>query len=338
MGNSFQKAKRENIWAKILQIAPSGGGKSFGSLRLATGLAKALSIDTGNEERIGYIGTEGSRDKYYADEFDYDLLQLKAPFTPESYIDAIDEALDAGYKIIVIDQISSEWGGKGGMLEIHSKMSGNSYTNWSKLTPRHEKFVDKILDSEAFIIANVRGKDKYVLEEQNGKQVPRKVGVGYTQRDDLEFLFTVAFTVEQDTHLFTSVKDNTHLFENRNDVITEKDGELIYQWSTGGDVKAKRNELEKVKAEAKAKIALNEEAEAKKIAEENDKKQKKQQNQLSLEDLKAEILIKCKSLADSGKRKQVGETLTSLTDSPNPNDIVDKKIAEKVLSALEELE
>lgn len=334
----FQKAKRENIWAKILQIAPSGGGKSFGSLRLATGLAKALSIDTGNEERIGYIGTEGSRDKYYADEFDYDLLQLKAPFTPESYIDAIDEALDAGYKIIVIDQISSEWGGKGGMLEIHSKMSGNSYTNWSKLTPRHEKFVDKILDSEAFIIANVRGKDKYVLEEQNGKQVPRKVGVGYTQRDDLEFLFTVAFTVEQDTHLFTSVKDNTHLFENRNDVITEKDGELIYQWSTGGDVKAKRNELEKVKAEAKAKIALNEEAEAKKIAEENDKKQKKQQNQLSLEDLKAEILIKCKSLADSGKRKQVGETLTSLTDSPNPNDIVDKKIAEKVLSALEELE
>jgi hypothetical protein len=333
----FQKAVRENIWAKVLEIAPSGGGKSYGALRLAKGLTEALSKDTGNEERIAYIGTEGSRDKYYADEFDYDLMQLKAPFTPESYIDAIDEAIDAGYKVIVIDQISYEWAGKGGMLEIHSKMSGNSYTNWSKLTPRHEKFVDKILDSEAFIIATVRGKDKYVLEEQNGKQIPRKVGIGYQQRDDLEFLFTVAVTVEQDTHLFTSVKDNTHCFENRNDVLTEKDGEIIYKWSTGGDVKAKRSELEKAKEEAKAKIALNEEEEAKKIVQENEKKTKKQQNKLSLDELKADILLKCKELADNGKRAEVIQTLKDLNDSPNPNDITDKTVAEKVILAFEEL-
>lgn len=333
----FQKAVRENIWAKVLTIAPSGGGKSFGALRVAKGLTEALSKDTGNEERIAYIGTEGSRDKYYADEFDYDLMQLKAPFTPESYVDAIDEAIDAGYKVIVIDQISNEWAGKGGMLEIHSKMSGNSYTNWSKLTPRHEKFVDKILDSEAFIVATVRGKDKYVLEEQNGKQVPRKVGIGYQQRDDLEFLFTVAVTVEQDTHFFTSVKDNTHCFENRNDVLTEKDGDIIYKWSTGGDVKSKRNELEKAKEEAKTKIALNQEEEAKKIVQENEKKAKKQQNKLSLDELKADILLKCKELSDNGKRAEVIQTLKDLNDSPNPNDITDKTIAEKVVSAFEEL-
>jgi len=333
----FQKAVRENIWAKVLTIAPSGGGKSFGALRVAKGLTEALSKDTGNAERIAYIGTEGSRDKYYADEFDYDLMQLKAPFTPESYVDAIDEAIDAGYKVIVIDQISNEWAGKGGMLEIHSKMSGNSYTNWSKLTPRHEKFVDKILDSEAFIVATVRGKDKYVLEEQNGKQVPRKVGIGYQQRDDLEFLFTVAVTVEQDTHFFTSVKDNTHCFENRNDVLTEKDGDIIYKWSTGGDVKSKRNELEKAKEEAKTKIALNQEEEAKKIVQENEKKAKKQQNKLSLDELKADILLKCKELSDNGKRAEVIQTLKDLNDSPNPNDIIDKTIAEKVISAFEEL-
>lgn len=333
----FQKAVRENIWAKVLTIAPSGGGKSFGALRVAKGLTEALSKDTGNEERIAYIGTEGSRDKYYADEFDYDLMQLKAPFTPESYVDAIDEAIDAGYKVIVIDQISNEWAGKGGMLEIHSKMSGNSYTNWSKLTPRHEKFVDKILDSEAFIVATVRGKDKYVLEEQNGKQVPRKVGIGYQQRDDLEFLFTVAVTVEQDTHFFTSVKDNTHCFENRNDILTEKDGDIIYKWSTGGDVKAKRNELEKAKEEAKTKIALNEEEEAKKIVQENEKKAKKQQNKLTLDELKADILLKCKELSDNGKRAEVIQTLKDLNGTPNPNDITDKAIAEKVVSAFEEL-
>lgn len=339
MASGFKKAVRENIWAKMLTIAPSGGGKSYGALRVAKGLTEALSKDTGNEERIAYIGSEGSRDKYYADEFDYDLLQLKNPFTPESYIDAIDEAIDSGYKVIVIDSITHEWTGKGGMLEIHSKMSGNSYTNWSKLTPRHEKFVDKILDSEAFIVATVRGKDKYVLEEQNGKQVPRKVGIGYQQRDDLEFLFTVAVTVEQDTHFFTSVKDNTHLFENRNDILTEKDGEIIYKWATGGDVKAKRSELEKAKEEAKAKIALNEEEEAKKIAQDLEKKAKKQQNKLTLEELKAEILIKCKSLADNGKRTEVSVAVKSNNgDDANPNNITSKSVAEKVLSALEELE
>jgi hypothetical protein len=334
----FKKAVRENIWAKVLTIAPSGGGKSYGALRLAKGLTEALEKDTGVEERIAYIGTEGSRDKYYADEFDYDLLQLKAPFTPESFIDAIDEAIDSGYKVIVIDSITHEWTGKGGILEIHSKMSGNSYTNWSKLTPRHEKFVDKILDSEAFIIATVRGKDKYVLEEQNGKQVPRKVGVGYQQRDDLEFLFTVALTIEQDTHLFTSVKDNTHFFENRNDILTEKDGEIIYKWATGGDVKAKRAELEKSKEEAKAKIALNQEEEAKKIAKDNEKKHREQLGNVTLEELKSDILIKCKELSDQGKRAEVIETLKNINGSANPNDITSKSVAEKIIKEFKVLE
>lgn len=334
----FKKAIRENIWAKVLEIAPSGGGKSYGALRVAQGLRNSLAKDTGNDERIAYIGTEGSRDKYYADEFDYDLLQLKAPFTPESYIDAVDEAIDNGYKVIVIDQISAEWAGKGGLLEVHSKMSGNSYTNWSKITPRHEKFMDKILDSDAFIVATVRGKDKYVLEDQDGKQIPRKVGIGYSQRDDLEFLFTVAVTIEQDTHYFTSVKDNTHLFENRNDILSEKDGELIYKWATGGDVKSKQKELDKVKEEAKAKIALKAEDEAKQMAKEVETKKKKEEGKLSLKELKDSILIKCKELSDRGKRQDVISTLKDLNGSPNPNDITDKAIAEKVIKVFESLE
>jgi hypothetical protein len=225
------------------------------------------------------------------------------------------------------------------MLEIHSKMSGNSYTNWSKLTPRHEKFVDKILESEAYIIATVRGKDKYVLEEQNGKQVPRKVGVGYEQRDDLEFLFTVAVTIEQDTHYFTSVKDNTHLFEDRNDILTEKDGEIIYKWASGGDVKAKRNELEKVKEEAKAKIKLQEAEEVKKIVEEKEKKTKEQKvKKPSLAQLKTEILELCKSLSIDGKRDLVVSTISELNNKDaNPNNINDVEIAEKVLKALKEI-
>ncbi|MGL5649270.1 MAG: AAA family ATPase [Clostridium sp.] len=334
----FKKATRENIWVKGISIAPSGAGKTFSNLRMATGMKQEMEKVTGEEASIAFIDTEARRSTYYADEFDFDILELKAPFTPEKYIDAIDEAIDAGYKILVIDSLSHEWNGKGGILEIHGNMPGNSYTNWSKITPRHEKFTDKLIDSPIHLFATVRGKDKYVLEEQNGKQVPRKVGVGYQQRDDLEYLFTAAFNLEQDTHYFSTVKDNTHLFEDRHEVLTEKDGIALYKWATGGDVKAKKRELEKAKEEAKANIKLKEDEEAREKAKELENKKKKQEKKLTTEELKTSILLKCKELSDQGKRPKVISTLEELNGTPNPNDIKSKSVAEKVLSALEDLE
>ena len=225
----FKKAIREDIWVKACVIAPSGGGKSFSSLRMASGLAKKLSEKTGNEERIAYIGTERSRDKYYANEFDYDLDQVERDYAPEKYIEKLEDALDSGYKVIIIDSISHEWVGTGGCLEIHSKMPGNSYTNWNKVTPRHNKLMDLILDCDAHIIVTVRGKDKYAMEEVNGKQVVTKLNLGYQQRDDFEYLFTVSLNIDKDTHTFTTLKDNTHLFETRTEVLIEKDGEKLYE-------------------------------------------------------------------------------------------------------------
>jgi hypothetical protein len=340
----FKKAIREDIFVKVCVIAPSGGGKSFSALRMATGLTQSLSTKTGKEERIAYIGTEGSRDKYYANEFDYDLLQLKNDFSPEQYIDALEDALDSGYKVIVIDSVSHEWVGKNGCLEIHSKMAGNSYTNWNKVTPRHNKLMDLILDSEAHIIVTVRGKDKYVMEEVNGKQVVTKLNLGYQQRDDIEYLFTLSLNVDKDNHTFTSLKDNTHLFENRNDVLIEKDGEKLLEWASNGDIKAKIQELEKVKEEAKAKIAMNEENEAKQIIEKKEKKVKLQKElpkdieKPSLKKLIVEILKLCKDLSINGKRDLVVSTVArENNDDANPNNISSVDIAIKVLSALKEI-
>jgi type I site-specific restriction-modification system R (restriction) subunit len=345
----FQKAIREDIFVKVCTIAPSGGGKSYSTLRMATGLSKALSQKTGTEERIAYIGSEGSRDKYYANEFDYDLLQLKNDFSPEKYMDALGDALESGYKIIVIDSISHEWAGKNGCLEIHSKMAGNSYTNWNKVTPRHNKLMDLILDCEAHVIVTVRGKDKYVMEEVNGKQVVTKLNLGYQQRDDIEYLFTLSLNIEKDSHMFTSLKDNTHIFEDRNDVLTEKDGEKLFQWATNGDIKTKRQELEKAKEEAKIKIAMNEENEAKKIIEEKQAKTKEQketplaetkeiEKKPSLANLKKEILALCKDLSVKGNRDAVISVLKEANnDDANPSNIKDVDVAEKALKALKEI-
>jgi hypothetical protein len=179
---------------------------------------------------VGLIDTENHRSEYYANEFDYDVLHLEPPFTPERYIAAIEEAERAGIDVLIIDSASHEWVGPGGLLEIHSNMPGNSYTNWSKITPRHNKFIDKILYSPMHIITNLRGKDQYVMEEKDGKQVPKKVGMGPQMRDNWEYEMTVALMIDQQNHVASAVKDNTHLFDGKFEMLTEAHGKQLSEW------------------------------------------------------------------------------------------------------------
>ena len=232
----FEKAKREKIWTKILLGGASGSGKTFSALRLATGLAKNMN------GKVCAMDTENGRIKYYAPkdennidttkEFLFDVAELREPYEPEQYIKIIDAAVDAGYDVLIIDSISHEWNY---CVEVHDKMPGNSYTNWAKITPRHDAFMEKVLQAPIHIIATVRGKDEYVLEEKNGKQTPKKVGLGYKQRDGVEYNYTATFNIAQDTHVAEVTKDNTHLFEGRYEVLTEKDGEALYQWANSGE-------------------------------------------------------------------------------------------------------
>lgn len=224
----FQKAKKEKIYLKVLLAGASGSGKSYSALKLATGIANKMG------GRIAAIDTEAGRIRYYANEFDFDDLQLSEPYTPEKYIEAITQAVDGGYSVLIIDSITHEWNY---ILEQVDKIPGtNSYTKWGKLTPRHNKFTEKMIQSPINIIATVRGKDAYVLEQdKNGKQVPKKVGLGYTQRDGLEYEYTVTFNIDQTNHVATAQKDNTHLFENKYEMLTEKDGEALYEWANSGE-------------------------------------------------------------------------------------------------------
>ncbi len=222
----FQKAKREQVWLKVLLSGASGCGKSYSALKLATGIAKKCNSE------IAYIGTEGSRNKYYANEFNYDLLELEEPFECEKYMAAIDEAVEAGYKVLIIDSMSHEWKW---LNDVHDKMPGNSFTNWGKLKPRHHKFIDKILNSPIHVIATARGKDDWVLEDKGGKQVPKKVGMGQQQDKDISYEYTVSLMISQDTHVASADKDNTHLFDGRYEVLTEKDGERLYEWANQGE-------------------------------------------------------------------------------------------------------
>lgn len=303
----FQKAKREQIWLKVLLAGPSGSGKTFSALRLAKGIAAAAG------GRVAAIDTENGRIRYYANEFDFDDLQLQAPYTPEKYIQAIEDAVDGGYKALVIDSITHEWDY---CVDYHDKMPGNSYTNWGKVTPRHDAFMEKVLQSPIHIISTVRGKDTYVLEDRNGKQVPKKVGMGYKQRDNTEYNYTLTFNIAQDTHIAEAQKDNTHLFEGRYDVLTERDGKALFDWANAGDAPAQKP-VNKSAAEEEP-VADVPVAEKSKI-------------EMAIDSINK----LAKELADSGvAKKTISDTIKSVSGSANYNKITDLEVATDVYKEL----
>lgn len=240
MSFEFKRAERKKLKLKIGLTGPAGSGKSYTALRLATGLS-------GNGGKIALLNTERNRGEIYATEFEYDILELQPPYKPERFIEAIDAAVEGGYDVLILDSASHEWIGEGGVLDMNRKMQGNSFANWAQLTPRHDAFIDKVTSSDIHTIVCMRGKDDYVLEEdEKGKKVPKKIGLGPQQRDGFEYEFHIAFNLDMQ-HIATAVKDNSHIFDGTYKVLTEEDGKAILEWATSG----KESPLIPLRAEAK---------------------------------------------------------------------------------------
>lgn len=337
----FKEAKRENIAAKVLTIASSGGGKTYSNLILATGFAKELSKETGSNEKIAVINSEANRGTIYANEFKYDILDITAPYTPEKYVSAINAAIKAGYKVLIIDSLTHEWSGKGGCLEIHSKIPGNTYTAWSSVTPRHEALMDAILDSNIHIFCTVRGDDKYELQEINGKKVPVKIPVGYDQRKKIEYQFMVSLMLDLDTHLATAMKDNTHIFENKVEILTEEDGRQICRWALGADLaEAKKLADERRQIQDELNSELENEAKglsskSKQEVKDNEKKELFSIESASLAEIKVELLNIAKAKGKTDDRQKVIDILHDYKGNPaNIKEIESAKTIYNQLSAL----
>ena len=236
MAFQIKKAKREKIYVKIALMAPSGGGKTYGALRLATGMAEEIKKETGKDARILMANTEAKRGYYYANEFNYDIVDIDAPHNPERYVELIDLAVQEGYDILIIDSSSHEWEGKGGCLELQQQ-AGGTYQSWAKVTPRHQKFINAIADSPIHIIATMRGKDQYEMtKDDRGKTSVQKLGVGARQRDGFEYEFSVTFLIDQKTNTAEPQKDNTHIFDSEGPtILSEAHGVKIMQWANSGE-------------------------------------------------------------------------------------------------------
>jgi hypothetical protein len=256
-------AQRKKAKLKLGMSAPSGGGKTLGSLLIAYGLMKEKYPNLPDSElwsKIAIIDTEnGSGELYVGKEIagivigSYNAITLTPPFEADKYSEAIKVCHDAGMEVAIIDSTTHLWAGQGGLLEQQgniAKRTGNSYTAWRDVTPQHNRFVDTMLQTDIHVIATMRSKTEYVQEKDpnTGKTVVRKVGLNPIQKEGMEFEFTCFLEIDAEHNAFGS-KDRTGIVDQKYIKITPQMGRDLMKWlEMGADTKAPPQVLASVKS------------------------------------------------------------------------------------------
>lgn len=235
---AFQKADKRQGRLRIALTAPSGGGKTYSGLLMATGIVEAmkkLGLDTG--KGIAVIDTENGSALDYADRFEFDHLKIDPPYTTPKYVTAMQEAYEGGYAVLFVDSLSHAWAGEGGLLQKKEALDtrgGNSYTNWAGITKEHEQLKAIILSNKIHLICAMRSKQDYIIEQNDkGKSAPRKVGLAPVQREGMEYEFTVVFDLGMDHSAHVS-KDRTAMFDGEIFKPTKKTGAQLLEWRMSG--------------------------------------------------------------------------------------------------------
>ena len=169
---TFRAAKRENVPLLLGLAGGTGSGKTLSAMKLAKGLA--------GDARFAVIDTESGRAKHYADDFAFDHADLTAPFRPNAYADAIKAADDAGYPVVVVDSMSHEHAGEGGLLDMHEeefqRLGGRDavkMTAWIAPKMEHKRFVSRLLQLRSHLILCFRAEEKTEIVKEGGRTVVR---------------------------------------------------------------------------------------------------------------------------------------------------------------------
>lgn len=228
----IERAQKKKQKLKIALAGISGSGKTYSALTLAFSMCNKVCV----------IDTECGSASLYSDHFpEYDVLELTAPYSPQRYMEAITAVEKAGYECIIVDSLSHEWNGAGGCLDMVNAVTkadsrGNSYTAWGKVTPHHDALIARMISAQTHMIVTMRTKTAYEMgTNDKGKQAPVKVGMAPTQRDGVEYEFTIVFDIDQN-HNFTCSKDRTAMFNNVDipQPLNADIGKKILEWLESG--------------------------------------------------------------------------------------------------------
>lgn len=235
MQHLIRKAARRKAKIRLGFSSVSGGGKTVSALLVAFGLV-------GDWSKIGVVDTEHESADLYANHRlpdgtvigEFMTLPLAAPYTPERYIECYEAFVREGVEVIITDSITHEWDGKGGCLEIVQNMGGQ-YVHWKTVTPRHQSFIDAIVQSPVHMFTTVRRKQDYEMGKgENGKMGVTKLGLKEVTRDGFEYELTANLEIESN-HYANASKDRTGLFAGKPSFIPSiETGKLLKTWCESG--------------------------------------------------------------------------------------------------------
>ena len=258
---NFRPAVRENVGLWINLVGGTGGGKTFTGMRLASGIAGG--------KPFAVIDTENRRALHYADQFRFDHAELRAPFTPDAYAEAIVAADAAGYPVIMVDSGSHVWAGDGGVLDMqeaeldemvkraasrNDKRSewqireSGKMSAWIKPKKAHKQMVQKLLQVKAHLILCLRAEEKIEMVKGRDGKIEIQKKQSLTGKDgwipicdkNLPFEATCSFLLlagQPGIPLPIKLQEQHKRLFPLDKPITEESGRLIAQWAAGGSVK-----------------------------------------------------------------------------------------------------
>lgn len=171
---THRRATRDKTPLLVGLVGPSSSGKTYSALRLASGFQRVTP------GKIFVIDTEAGRAKLYADEFVFEHVPFGAPFAPYDYLDVIKYCIEQGATSIVIDSMSHEHEGPGGLLEMHAeehkRLGGKPSTSgfaWTKPKSEHRRLINTILQFSCDFIFCFRARQKldWNVKDASGKRL-----------------------------------------------------------------------------------------------------------------------------------------------------------------------
>jgi hypothetical protein len=280
---TFRPALRENVSLLLGLAGGTGSGKSFSAMRLASGISP--------NKPFAVIDSENRRALHYADQFKFDHAELHAPFRPDAYADAIVAADAAGYSVIVVDQMSFEHAGEGGLLDWQEeelqRMAGDDYkkreackmSSWIKPKRSHKVMMQRLLQVKAHLILCFRAEAKIeMVKDEHGKWIvqPKKSLVGIEgwipiAEKTLPYELTASFLLTADApgvpKPIKLQSQHKPLFP-LDKPITEESGRAIAEWAAGG-TKAAANETKAPPGETTAYITPDQVATLETLCQDN---------------------------------------------------------------------
>lgn len=193
----FEKATKEQAKLRMGIYGPSGGGKTWTALMIASALGgKVVALDTEN----------GSAAKY-ADIFEFFSPKIES-YHPKNLIEFFPAAHKEGFDVAVVDSLSAFWQGREGMLEqvdaaTKRSQSHNSFKAWGEVAPLQNQLVEAIISAPMHVICTMRSKTEYVIEkdERTGRNAPRKIGLAPIQKDNFEYEMDIVGMMDPDNNL-----------------------------------------------------------------------------------------------------------------------------------------